>query len=193
MALRQSNLIPSDLRSYLLSVFFASPPESNIVNIHPRFWAIHNLNPQVGNPDENGVIVFPPLMNLSSEKLERHGVYLIDNGFEVFIWIGKSVDPNLLGALFGVPSYDRIPDGKFTIPELGNDFNARILRLIAKIRELRLLSGTIYPHLYIVREDGDLSLRKWCLSYLIEDRHDNHESYPQFLGLIRDQVLKASA
>lgn len=33
----------------------------------------------------------------------------------MFIWIGKSVDPNLLGALFGMPSYDRVPDGKVKI------------------------------------------------------------------------------
>jgi protein transport protein SEC24 len=47
---------------------------------------------------------------------------------------------------------------------------------------------TAYPHVFIVKEDGDPGLRLWFLSHLIEDRTDSNHSYPQFLSLLREQV-----
>ena len=53
--------------------------------------------------------------------------------------------------------------------------------------------ATSYPHLYVVKEDGDPALRMWFLSQLIEDRIDASYSYPQFLGVMREQLGKISA
>jgi protein transport protein SEC24 len=43
-------------------------------------------------------------------------------------------------------------------------------------------------HLYVVREDGDPSLRQWALSLLIEDRMDQLPSYNQWIGQLKDKV-----
>jgi hypothetical protein len=52
-----------------------------------------------------------------------------------------------------------------------------------------MLSGSLYyPHLYIVKEDGDPGLRIWAASTLIEDRSDQASSYPQFLQHLREKV-----
>ena len=48
--------------------------------------------------------------------------------------------------------------------------------------------GPYYPHLYVVKEDGEPALRLWALSMLIQDRADVLPSYSQFLTSIREKV-----
>ena len=137
-------------------------------------------------------MIFPPVLNLSSEKLDRQGVFLLDNGLELFIWVGKAVHPELCNALFGKPSPDAVVNGKTILPMTEHPLNVRCRNLITKIRSDRLKMGTCYPHLYVVREDGDASLRMWFLSHLVEDRIENLNSYPQFLGILKETASKAA-
>jgi len=52
-----------------------------------------------------------------------------------------------------------------------------------------MLGGSLYyPHLYVVKEDGDPGLRIWAASTLIEDRGDQVPSYAQFLQQLREKV-----
>ncbi|KAJ3278706.1 COPII subunit [Borealophlyctis nickersoniae] len=192
-AFRATSTVPSDLRSYIMALLYVFPPELSLVHMHPRFYALHVLDPQAGLPGEDGQIVFPPRLNLSSEKLERHGLYLLENGVEMFLWVGRAISPELCSVLFDKPSYDHIVAGKTTIPTLQNDYNQRINNLIGKIREVRTQMFTCYPHLYVVKEDGDPALRMWFLSQLIEDRIDTSYSYPQFLNVLREQMGKVSS
>jgi protein transport protein SEC24 len=92
-----------------------------------------------------------------------------------------------------------------TLPVLENAFSQRINAIIGKVREARRgpyyvrpplsLSPTLtdeiiilQPHLYIVKEDGEPSLRQWALSLLIEDRMDQLPSYNQWIGQLKDKV-----
>ena len=58
--------------------------------------------------------------------------------------------------------------------------------VIQKTREMR--RGVYYPHLYVVKEDGEPPLRLWALSALIQDRADVLPSYQQFIGQLKDKV-----
>lgn len=58
--------------------------------------------------------------------------------------------------------------------------------VIEKIRESR--RGVYYPHLYVVKEDGEPPLRLWALSALIQDRADVLPSYQQFLQSLKEKV-----
>ena len=73
-----------------------------------------------------------------------------------------------------------------TLPLLDNPFSQRINAIIQKTREMR--RGPYYPHLYVVKEDGEPALRLWALSMLIQDRADVLPSYSQFLTSIREKV-----
>ncbi len=139
-------------------------------------------------PNESGIIQLPPRLNLSSEKLDRSGVFLLDNGLELLLWIGRATPPEILDSLLGQPSLDLIVCGKVSLPNLDKEWNKRVRNLISTIRDIRLRQATVFPSLYIIREDGDPQLRMWFLSHLIEDRIDNQLSYPQFLGTIREKV-----
>ena len=51
------------------------------------------------------------------------------------------------------------------------------------------MEGSLYyPHLFVVREDGDPALRTWVTSFLVEDRSDQHPSYQQYIGELRTRV-----
>ena len=60
---------------------------------------------------EKGVVM-PPALNLTTERLEPHGCYLLENGQDIFLWIGRGVVPQLCVDLFGVKGYDALQSGK---------------------------------------------------------------------------------
>jgi protein transport protein SEC24 len=70
------------------------------------------LDPAVGFPGENDQIVMPVPLSLSSEKLERHGLYLLDNGAEIYVWVGRAISQELCQMIFDKPAYEAIIPGK---------------------------------------------------------------------------------
>ena len=79
---------------------------------------------------------------------------------------------------------------QLTLPVLDNPFNQRINAIVQKTREMR--RGPYWPHLYVVKEDGEPPLRLWALSCLIQDRADVLPSYQQFISQLRDKVRSTS-
>lgn len=76
--------------------------------------------------------------------------------------------------------------GQSTLPILDNPFSERVNAIIQKTREMR--RGVYFPHLYIVKEDGEPPLRLWALSNLIQDRADVLPSYQQYINQLKDRV-----
>jgi hypothetical protein len=54
----------------------------------------------------------PPPLPLTSERLERHGLYLIEDGQTMFLWVGRDAVPQLIMDVFNLPSYDVLRGGK---------------------------------------------------------------------------------
>lgn len=50
-----------------------------------------------------------------------------------------------------------------------------------------------WPHLYVVKEDGEPALRMWALSFLIEDRTDGLPSYVEYLETVKGKVSPISS
>ncbi len=57
-------------------------------------------------PDEQ--IVLPPTLNLSSERLEKNGIFLVEDGQQIYMWVGKQTNPDQLSQLFGVPTLENV-------------------------------------------------------------------------------------
>ena len=66
---------------------------------------------QAGTVGDNGVILPPPLP-LTSERLERHGLFLIEDGQTIFLWVGRDAVPQLVQDVFNLPSYEQLRGGK---------------------------------------------------------------------------------
>ncbi|KAI7857975.1 hypothetical protein BDC45DRAFT_603034 [Circinella umbellata] len=187
--LRQSSQIPTDLRANAMNLLRTMPLQLLLPYLYPNLYALHNMSPEAGEISENGV-TFPPALNLTVENLEPHGCYLLENGQNIYLWVGRGVVPQLCVDLFDVKSYDGLRGGKITMPLLETPINKKVNLIIGKIREMR--RGNYYPTLYLIKEDGDPYLRLWFLSHLIEDRTDNIMSYQQFLQHIKDRVSNGS-
>lgn len=189
VGLRQSTQIPSDLRAYAMALLTTLPSQLLIPYIHPTFYSLHSMPKECGVVGDHGVLLPPPL-NLTSERLERHGLYLIEDGQNMFLWLGRAAVNALVHDAFDLNSYDEVRTGKMTLPTLDNSFSQRINAMIGKIREMR--RSPYYPHLYLVKEDGEPALRQWALSALIEDRTDGLPSYREWLETLRNKVNSGS-
>lgn len=66
---------------------------------------------QVGTVGENGVIL-PTQLPLTSERLERHGLFLIEDGQTIFLWVGRDAVPQLVMDVFDLPNYEVLRGGK---------------------------------------------------------------------------------
>ncbi|KAI8371496.1 uncharacterized protein BYT42DRAFT_501415 [Radiomyces spectabilis] len=191
--------IPLDVRAQSTILLRTLPNEAWLKFVHPNFYSLHNMPQQAGTVDsQTGKCMMPPRLNLSSEKLEAHGCYLVENGQTIFIWIGKDAVPALCMDLLGAPNIQEVKTGQIPqLPALKSSFSQRVTSIIDHLRKDR--SSNYYPTLYIVREDGDPMLRSWFLARLLEDRqptgpaiagaNQDHMSsgmsYFQWLGFLR--------
>jgi protein transport protein SEC24 len=57
----------------------------------------------------------PPVMTLTSERFERHGLYLIEDGQNMFLWVGREAVPQLVMDVFNLPNYEALRGGKVGI------------------------------------------------------------------------------
>jgi protein transport protein SEC24 len=191
VGLRKSAQIPSDLRSAALCLLSTLPLPLMMQYIYPRLYSLHDMPDNAGIPDpETSQIVLPPPVNLSSERIVPYGLYLIDDGQTQFLWVGRDAVPQLLEDVFGVADRTQLKVGKATLPELDNDFNERVRAVIQKSRDYRSrgVGSITLPHLYIIREDGEPSLKLWAQTLLVEDRADQGMSYQQWMGSLREKV-----
>jgi len=190
VGIRQSAQIPPDLRAYAQALLTSMPSQLLMPYLYPSFYSLHNMPPECGTVGEQGIIM-PPSLPLTSERLERHGLFLIEDGQTIFLWVGRDSVPQLVIDVFNLPSYEVLRGGKTTLPVLDNPFSQRVNAIIQKTREMR--RGPYYPHLYVVKEDGEAALRLWALSCLIQDRADVLPSYQQFISQLKDKVNGSSS
>ncbi|KAL2151552.1 hypothetical protein VTH82DRAFT_6650 [Thermothelomyces myriococcoides] len=110
----------------------------------------------------------------------------------LFLWVGRDAVPQLLIDVFGVTDRAQLRVGKGSVPELDNDFNERVRAVIQKSRDhkSRGVGSIVVPHLYIVREDGEPSLKLWAQTLLVEDRADQGMSFQQWMGTLREKVVQ---
>ncbi len=54
----------------------------------------------------------PPPLPLTSERLERHGLFLIEDGQTLFLWVGRDAVPQLIIDVFDLPNYETLRGGK---------------------------------------------------------------------------------
>lgn len=200
-AFNDASAIPADIRAQSALLLRTLPTDAWLQLVHPNFYSIYNMPQLAGTIDNTtGKCVMPPALNLSSEKLESHGCYLIENSQQILLWIGKGAVPQLCKDLLGVTSIQEVKSGQVAmLPKVKSLISERVNNIVEHLQKDR--HTTYYPSLFIVKEDGDPMLRSRFLNYLIEDRqptgptsagaNQQHASsgmsYFQWLGYIRSK------
>ena len=54
----------------------------------------------------------PPALPLTSERMERHGLFMIEDGQTIFLWVGRDAVPQLIMDVFNLQSYEVLRGGK---------------------------------------------------------------------------------
>lgn len=100
--------------------------------IYPRLFSLHDMGSDAGYPFEETTddtpddafsgrnrILLPETLPLSVDNLSSDGVYLLDNGVDMYIWVGRSADQNVVNSLFGAPSLENVDPAQVSIEEYG--------------------------------------------------------------------------
>lgn len=54
-------------------------------------------------------MLIPPVLSLSSEQVTDDGIYFLENGEDALVYVGNTVETDVLQKLFGASSIDAIP------------------------------------------------------------------------------------
>ncbi|RLN48787.1 hypothetical protein BBJ28_00008794 [Nothophytophthora sp. Chile5] len=184
-----------DERAFLQYELNNMPVELSRVFIYPRMFALHNMPPEAGLPPADDQpsaegsegapsaksVVLPPVINLSIERLQCDGVFLLDDTLSIYLWVGRSAPPELLSSLFGVPSMEGVDCKQLKLLAPHDETSRRIDAILSAIRAERLP----YQNVVIMRE-GDPSEGRFFWK-LVEDRASfsgGSYSYSEYLGQI---------
>ncbi|KAL1139350.1 hypothetical protein AAG570_006334 [Ranatra chinensis] len=145
---------------------------SSVVYFYPRLLALHDMEGDV-----------PSHTRCSSEKMVDNGVYLLENGIYMFLWLGLSVAPEWVMSVFGVPSVSQVDVEKNKLPVLDNPLSEKIRGAISTICESHHRS----MRLTIVRQRDKMELV--MKHFLVEDRGmDGSSSYVDFLCHMHKEI-----
>jgi protein transport protein SEC24 len=148
--------------------------------LYPRIYSLHNLTPEdcFAHPETMQLVV-PPTVRASFAYVEEGGVYLIDNGQVVLIWLHARVSPNLIEDLFG-PDKQSLHDldpHLNELPILETHLNAQVRNLIQYIMSTR---GSKAATVQLARQQIDGSEFEYA-RMLTEDRNNEAQSYVDWL------------
>jgi len=104
-------------------------------------------------------------LNLSYERLTTDGIFLVENGYDMFMWIGRNVNPSIISTLFGYQSLEGVDPSTLSIIAENSDYSSRVNAVIVALRDDRAR----YMQLHFIRE-GDNFAEAYFARYMIEDR-----------------------
>lgn len=164
-----------DERAFFQQLIYNMDIEESKVFIYPRMFSIHDMENDIGVPSDNPdddcptagpySVRLPAILNLSYERLSSNGIFLLENGYELFMWIGRSVNPAILNTLFNLPSLENTDMTSLAVIPENSDFSTRVQSVITALRAER----SRYMQLHFIRE-GDGYAEAYFARYLIEDR-----------------------
>ncbi|XP_032825044.1 protein transport protein Sec24C isoform X1 [Petromyzon marinus] len=167
--------IATDDRAYLQQLLLSADNTQSAAFFYPRLLPLHKLD--VASEE------LPVSVRCSEERLQDGGLYILENGLSLFLWVGISVPHDLLKALFNVDTFGQI-DGEMTmLPVLDNPFNKRVRDMIDSIRAER----PRYMKLMVVKQRDKMELLFKHL--LVEDKSLNGgATYVDFLCHMHKEI-----
>jgi Gelsolin repeat len=82
----------------------------------------------------------PSPLPLTLERLERHGLFLIEDGQTLFLWVGRDAVPQLVINVFDLPNYETLHGRKVSFLAVQSPLNLRDLELPPPL--IRLPAGS---------------------------------------------------
>ncbi|KAM5236835.1 protein transport protein Sec24C isoform 2-T2 [Ctenodactylus gundi] len=167
--------VTTDDRAYVRQLVISMDVAETNVFFYPR------LLPLTKSPIES--TTEPPAVRASEERLSNGDIYLLENGLNLFLWVGASVQQGVVQSLFGVSSFSQITSGLSVLPVLDNPLSKKVQGLIDSLRAQR----SRYMKLIVVKQEDKLEML--FKHFLVEDKSLNGgASYVDFLCHMHKEI-----
>jgi len=163
--------------------------------IYPPLFSLHDMQPNAGYASEENDddaqegsfagrdrIVLPSALPLTIDSLSSDGIYLVDNGIELYLWVGREVNANYVNALFGIHSLENVEP--VLNLESGDEFSKRVGSIISALRDDEAVSSKI-----TVVKEGDPHMEARFFWFMVEDRasfQGGTFSYEDFMNFVQN-------
>lgn len=183
-AFRQGTDILIDERIVAFSQIQEMSARSICLYSYPQLFNLTHMEEEI--EEENQTRYPLPAMNsLSASRIDSSGMYLLNDGVNIYIWIGREVPSDALQAMFGVDSIEKITLDTQPHPDVNTPLGLRYSNIFHEIRKHRNRNGQIR-----VMRDRDPSEHLF-FARLIEDKSNTAASYVDYLcALHRDIQAK---
>ncbi|KAG7330144.1 hypothetical protein KOW79_006366 [Hemibagrus wyckioides] len=101
--------------------------EESQVLLYPQLIPVHSMD--VASD------LIPTAVRCSEERLSDTGIFLLENGQSMFLWLGQACPPDLIQNLFNVPSMAHFNSDTTTLTELDNAHSRKLHSIICAISQ----------------------------------------------------------
>ncbi|XP_042161934.1 protein transport protein Sec24C isoform X4 [Oncorhynchus tshawytscha] len=165
--------ISLDDRAYLRQLLSCMDVSESHIFFYPRLLPLVKL--------DGGSL--PMAVRNSEERLSKGGVYLLETGLHLFLWVGANAQQELLSNIFGTPTFSQIDPNMTSLPELDNPFSQRLREIIDSFRSQR----SRYMKLMVVKQEDKAELI--FKHFLCEDKSTSGgASYVDFLCHMHKEI-----
>ncbi|XP_061763464.1 protein transport protein Sec24C isoform X1 [Nerophis ophidion] len=162
-----------DDRAYLRQLISCMDVAETHVFFYPRLLPLMKL--------ESGSL--PTALRASEERLSKGGVYLLETGLHLFLWVAANAQQELLLNIFGTSSFSHVDSTMTSLPVLDNPFSQRLREIVDSFRAQR----SRYMKLIVVKQEerSELIFRH----FLVEDKGaSGGASYVDFLCHMHKEI-----
>jgi protein transport protein SEC24 len=215
-ALRGGREVPSDERAAAAHALMEAPQGETVRQSYPDVYALHdsgalwgtpvaadgrqqqqgaqaNGNGHSAAPDSGGGgppsvggIVLPPTVPASAQYLSERGLYLIDNGLLLVLWVGRGADGRQIAELLGPEAASGAADVSSAPVEPAREGSALSRRLCALLSALRAARGA-HPPCFALRQGTPFEAV--VAPALVEDRAPGAMAYGDWLQHLQRAVM----
>ncbi|ETE66947.1 Protein transport protein Sec24C, partial [Ophiophagus hannah] len=173
--LQPGSEVTTDDRSYIRQLISSMDVAETHVFFYPRLLPLTKIDYSSDS--------LPIAIRNSEERLSKGDIYLLENGLNIFLWVGVNVQQGLIQNLFGVSSFGQINSSMCTLPVLDNPFSKRVRSIIDMFQTQR----SRYMKFIIVKQEDKLDLL--FKHFLVEDKSMNGgASYVDFLCHMHKEI-----
>ncbi|ORX60553.1 hypothetical protein DM01DRAFT_1332696 [Hesseltinella vesiculosa] len=177
------NDMNTDARSAGMRLFNGLDVKELAWTIYPRLFELHTMSKECGEMGVNGYIELPTMIRTSYGRLNTSGVYLLDSGSDVYIWLGSKVDGKVLASLFGVDRLDQVDPNMTTMPVLHSELSHQVHAIMDKLKSQR----SRYLQLHVIRQELD-PLEFTFSTCMTEDRNAEVQTYVDFMCVLHRKI-----
>merc|ERR1719278_1564248 len=139
-----------DDRAFLMNTISSMDIGATVAFFYPRLLPLHDISTA-----EDHVTDIPGPIRCTIEKISENGVYLLDNGIYLFLYVGLAADPSFIQDVFGVSTAAQINVEMPQLEERDNPLSKKVRKVVEIVRGQRTRQ---YMRLVIVRQRDKLDI-----------------------------------